>query len=72
MESHSSLSVFRAVLTLTAACGVIACLFSLVPVFLPSAEDTPFLEPMFNTLTYLFSTGVGAVFGMLGSGKSET
>jgi hypothetical protein len=40
---------------------------AIIPVVVSTAIATPFLEPMFNTLTHLFSTGVGAIFGMLGS-----
>ncbi len=68
MEAGSTFAtIFRTVVGITIFCGVVAVGIAVLPVIWPNAADTPFLEPMFNTLTYLFSTGVGAIFGMIGS-----
>lgn len=67
MENKNFSYIFRTVVAFTALCGLTAVLIALVPVFVDQAAETPFLEPLFNTLTYLFSTGVGAIFGMIGT-----
>lgn len=67
MAKAPSNMVFMSVLYITGICGVVMVFVALVPLFFIGGVTSPFLEPLFNTLSYLFSTGVGAVFGMLGS-----
>lgn len=67
MVKAPSKTVFLSVLCITGLCGAVMVAVALIPLFLDPNAQSPFLEPLFNTLSYLFSTGVGAVFGMLGS-----
>ena len=67
MEQNPFPIIFKTVVSLTASCGVAALVIAMVPVIITTAGSTPFLEPLFNTLTYLFSTGVGVIFGMIGT-----
>lgn len=57
--------IFRTVIGLTVVCGLLAFVIAVLPVAYPGAEATPFLDPMFKTLSFLFSTGVAVVFGMI-------
>ena len=59
--------IFKTVIALTVVCGLLAFVIAVLPVAYPGAESTPFLDPMFKTLTFLFSTGVAAIFGMITS-----
>jgi len=72
MNGNSSKVIFWAVVLFTASCGAFALLISVLPLFIEQNATSPFLEPMFNTLSYLFSTGVGVVFGMMGGIKLES
>ena len=61
--------VFAAVLTITMCSAVIAFVIAIIPLFFVNASSATLLEPLFTTCTYLFSSGVGAIFGLLGSSK---
>ena len=61
--------VFGTVTAMTAGSALIACIIAFVPLISSNASSAPLLEPLFNTCTYLFSSGVGAIFGLLGSSE---
>ena len=66
MTTKMQTKVFWTVVAFTSCCVLLATAIALLPVFVANAESTPFLDPMFKTLTHLFSTGIGAIFTMLG------
>ena len=54
------LSSFRA------GCGIAALAIAVLPMFVANSVTlSPFLDRMFNLLTYLFAGGVGAIFAMI-------
>lgn len=67
MKTDNPPNIFKTIVLITVGCGAVSAITALVPVLNTAAAATPFLEPLFNTSTYLFSTGVGAIFGMIGS-----
>lgn len=62
--------IFLTVVTVTIACGLGASVFAVVPIIWGSTAHIQMIETWFNTLSYLFSTGVGAIFGMIGASNS--
>ena len=66
-NTNEQRAVFWTVVAITASCGFAALALAIVPLFVAdSLTRSPFLDPMFKLLTYLFAGGVGAIFGMIG------
>lgn len=57
--------IFRSVMVIAMACWLGASVFSIVPAFVPNTSDISMIQNWQSNLSYLFSTCVGTIIGML-------